>query len=257
MREIVGEIGREAVPDPLKVANNDRAGALTKRFYREATAERTEEGYELRLDGRPARTPGRNRLAVPSARVGEAMAAEWAAQGERIDPTSMPVTRTANSAIDGVANRMDAVRDDVAAFAGSDLLCYRADDPEGLVERQQAAWDPVLDRFASERGARFTLQTGIMPVEQPPQALDAVRERLAGIDDPFRLAALHVATTLTGSALLALAILDGWIDADAAWSAAHVDEDWNIELWGEDEEAMVRRAARKRDMDAAALILGS
>ena len=255
MRDMVGEIGRDATPDPMRVASNDRGSAMPKRFYRAATAERTDAGYELRLDGRPARTPGRQPLAAPSQPIGEAMAAEWAAQGERIDPMSMPVTRIANTAIDGVSQRMDAVRDDVAAFAGSDLLCYRADDPRGLVERQQAAWDPVLDRFEAEGPPRFALQTGIMPIEQPEAAMDGVRTRLGRINDPFRLAALHVATTLTGSALLAIALAEGWVDVDAAWTAAHVDEDWNIALWGEDEEAMRRRALRRRDMDAAALIL--
>ena len=255
MKDMVGEIGAGAVPDPMRVAGQGAKAALPRRFYKVATSEPTEAGFELRLDGRPARTPGRSPLAVRSARVGKAIAAEWEAQGERIDPITMPVTRTANSAIDGVAPRMAEVRADVAAFAGSDLLCYRADDPAGLVARQSEAWDPVLERFATTRGARFALQTGIMPIEQPPEALAAIEGRLNEIDDPLTLAALHVATTLTGSALLAIAVLDGWLDADAAWAAAHVDEDWNIALWGEDDEAMARRAQRRRDMEGAALIL--
>ena len=255
MRQIVGEIGAEAVPDPQRVAGQGAKAALPKRFYKLATSEATERGHELRLDGRPARTPGRSPLAVRSVAIGQAIAAEWNAQVERIDPFSMPLTRTANSAIDGVAGRMDEVRADIAAFAGSDLLCYRADDPDGLVWRQREAWDPVLDRFATDHGARFTLQTGIMPVEQPDAALAAIRARLDRIDDALTLAALHVATTLTGSALLALAVLDGWLGAEAAWAAAHVDEDWNIALWGRDDEAGARRAQRWRDMAAAALIL--
>lgn len=255
MKDMVGEIGAEAVPDPMRVAGQGAKAALPKRFYERAESVATDTGYELRLDGRPARTPGRSPLAVRSPRVGEAIAAEWEAQTERIDPITMPVTRTANSAIDGVAPRMAEVRADVAAFAGSDLLCYRADSPEGLVQRQSEAWDPVLERFASERGARFALQTGIMPIEQPPEALAAIAARLDEIDDPLTLAALHVATTLTGSALLAIAVLDGWLDADAAWAAAHVDEDWNIALWGEDEEAAARRAQRWRDMKGAGLVL--
>ena len=255
MREIVGEIGAKAVPDPQRVAGQGAKASLPKRFYELATSEATGAGYELRLDGRPARTPGRAPLAVRSAAIGEAIAAEWNAQAERIDPLSMPLTRTANSAIDGVAGRMEEVRADVAAFAGSDLLCYRADDPEGLVQRQREAWDPVLERFAAKYGARFTLQTGIMPVEQPPEAMAAIRARLDKVDDALTLAALHVATTLTGSALLAFAVLDGWLDAEAAWAAAHVDEDWNIALWGRDEEAEARRAQRWRDMAGAGVIL--
>ena len=255
MRQIVGEIGAEAVPDPQRVAGQGARASLPRRFYQEATSEATQRGHELRLDGRPARTPGRAPLLVRSAAIGRAIAAEWNAQTERIDPLSMPLTRTANSAIDGVAGRMTQVRADIAAFAGSDLLCYRADDPAGLVERQREAWDPVLERFAAERGARFTLQVGIMPVEQPPEALAAVAGRLDAVDDALTLAALHVATTLTGSALLALAVLDGWLDAEAAWAAAHVDEDWNIALWGRDEEAEARRAQRWRDMRAAAFVI--
>ena len=253
MRDILNEaVGTN--PDPVKVAAQSAKAHLPKRFYERAEAVASEGAYELRLDGRPARTPGRSPLAVRSARIGEALAAEWNGQRERIDPISMPLTRTLNSAIDGVRPRMGEVRADVLAFAGSDLLCYRADAPEGLVERQRAAWDPILERYAGE-GARFALATGIMPVEQPPEALDRVRAMLDAETDFLALAAMHVATTLTGSALLALAIRRRWTDADAAWNAAHVDEDWNIELWGEDDEASARRAQRRRDYDAAALIL--
>ena len=253
MRDILNEaVGSN--PDPVKVAARSQRDDLPKRFYKEARAVETGSGYELRLDGRPARTPGRSLVATASRRIGEAIAAEWNAQSERIDPVSMPITRTLNSAIDGVSPRMDDVRSDIAAFAGSDLLCYRADEPARLVERQAASWDPVLKRFANE-GARFSLATGIMPIDQPPGALNRVREMLADETDPLQLAALHIATTLTGSALLALAVQRQWIEADDAWSAAHVDEDWNIQLWGEDAEASARRDQRKRDYDAATFIL--
>ena len=253
MRDILSEaVGSN--PDPVRVAAQSAKSNLPRRFYERAEALATDAGYELRLDGRPARTPGRASVAAPSQRIGDAIAAEWNAQEERIDPTTMPLTRTLNSAIDGVAKRMNNVRADVLAFAGSDLLCYRADDPERLVERQREHWDPVLERFAEE-GARFTLATGIMPVEQPDGALMRVRSMLDDETGPLPLAALHVATTITGSALLALAVRKRWITPDVAWQSAHVDEDWNIELWGEDEEATLRRAQRHRDYDAATFIL--
>ena len=253
MRDILNEaLGSN--PDPVKVAARSQREDLPKRFYKQAQAVETDGGYELHLDGRPARTPGRAPVAAPSKRIGEAIAAEWNAQSERIDPVSMPVTRTLNSAIDGVAPRMDDVRADIAAYAGSDLLCYRADEPDRLVERQSEAWNPVLKRFA-EHGAPFALATGIMPIEQPASALDHVRGMLADEADPLQLAAMHIATTLTGSALLALAVRHAWLSPDDAWDAAHVDEDWNIELWGEDEEASARRAQRRRDYDAATFIL--
>ena len=252
MRDMLGGIEAEAVRDPQRSAG--KAPELPKRFYASATSERTDKGHELRLDGRPARTPGRQPLAVTDREVGDAIAAEWLAQGERIDPSTMPLTRMANSAIDGVAPRMDAVRDDILAYAGSDLLCYRADAPAGLVERQGAEWDPVLRRIEGE-GARFLLAEGIMPIEQPAATLDWFDRRLRQVGEPLRLTALHVATTLTGSAALALSVERGWLDAEAAWLAAHVDEDWNREQWGEDEIAASARAARKRDYDAATFIL--
>ena len=253
MRDILSEaVGSN--PDPVRVAAQSAKAHLPKRFYKRAEAVPMETGYELRLDDRPARTPGRSPVVAPSSRIGAAIAAEWNAQDERIDPVTMPLTRTLNSAIDGVAPRMDEVRQDVLAFARSDLLCYRADDPERLVRRQEEHWEPVLQRFAGE-GATFTLATGVMPVEQPHDALERVRTTLEDENSPLALAALHVATTITGSALLAVAVRRQWIAPDAAWNAAHVDEDWNVELWGEDEEATLRRAERRRDYDAAAFIL--
>ena len=252
MRDMFDKVGAEAVRDPQRSAA--QGVQLPKRFYEEATAVETGHGHELRLDGRPARTPGRSPLALAERRIAEAIAAEWAAQGERIDPATMPLTRMANSAIDGVAPRMDAVRDDILAYAGSDLLCYRAEGPAGLVERQNAAWNPVLNRLAEE-GARFNLAEGVMPVEQPSPTLETVRGWLDEIDDPMRLTGLHVATTITGSAILALSVERQWIAADEAWGAAHVDEDWNREQWGHDEIAEKARAVRRRDYDAAALIL--
>jgi chaperone required for assembly of F1-ATPase len=229
---------------------------LPRRFYREAEAVEEEGAFRLRLDGKPARTPARNPLAVPSRRLAAALEEEWSRQAERIDPATMPVTRLANSAIDGVAPRMEAVRADVVGYAGSDLLCYRAGEPEGLAERQARHWDPVLAWAERRLGVRFVLAEGLMHVPQPAETLDAFAAALARLDEPFALAGLHVATTLTGSALLALALAEGEIGVAEAWQAAHVDEDWNMQLWGEDAEALNRRAARLEEFRAAALALG-
>ncbi|MCR6650551.1 MAG: hypothetical protein NVV73_03140 [Cellvibrionaceae bacterium] len=169
----------------------------------------------------------------------------------------MPMLRLANTAIDGVANEMQAVLEDVMRFSSSDLLCYRADAPDGLVARQAEFWDPVLDWAQSALGARFFLAEGVMHVEQPRESVAAVGLWLRQREEPFRLSAIHLMTTLTGSALLALAVEARRLEPDAAWAAAHVDEDWNIAQWGEDAEVAERRKARRRDFDAAVALLGA
>ncbi|HMO28212.1 ATP12 family protein [Enterovirga sp.] len=229
--------------------------AKPKRFYREAKAEAGLDGHVLMLDGRPARTPAKNPLALPTRALGEAVAAEWAAQGETIDPSSMPLTRFANSAIDGVARDMAAVRAELARYAGSDLVMYRADAPEGLVRAQAEAWDPVLDWARESLGARFVLSEGVTFVAQPETSLARVSAALEGETSPFRLAALHVMTTLSGSVLLALMHEAGAISAEAAWRAAHVDEFFQEILWGLDAEAAERRSRREAEFLAASRIL--
>lgn len=229
--------------------------ALPKRFYRTAEMAAGEAGLALRLDGKTARTPARNPLVVSTPRLAAAIAAEWAGQGEFINPAAMPVTRLANSAIDGVAGRMAEVRDSVVAYLRSDLLCYRAGEPHGLVARQRELWDPILQRAERRHGVRFILSEGVMHVVQPDRTVAALSAEVAGFEDPFALAALQLTTTLTGSALIALALAAGEIGPEEAWTAAHVDEDWNIAQWGVDEEAAARRAARFLDFRAAALAL--
>jgi chaperone required for assembly of F1-ATPase len=165
----------------------------------------------------------------------------------------MPMTRFANSVVDAVVDRVEAVADDVAKYLGSDLLFYRAGYPEALVAREAAHWDPIVFWAASTLGAHFMLAEGIVHVRQPEPAIAAARAALP--NDPWSIAAVHVVTTLTGSALLALALLRGVRDADQVWKAAHVDEDWNIEQWGVDEEVAARRRARLVDFAAAAGII--
>jgi chaperone required for assembly of F1-ATPase len=241
--------------NPMEAARRLTAPTRQKRFYANATMEAEEGAVALRLDGKRAMTPGRRALAVSDRRLADAIAAEWNSQGELIDPLSMPVTRLANSAIDGVAPRLGDVRAEVLAYAGTDLLCYRSGEPEILVARQAAAWDPVLKWAEQRYGVRFLLAEGMVHVAQPETTIAVLSAAIDAFDDPFRLAGLSLATTLTGSALIALALAEGALDVDAAWVAAHVDEDWNIEKWGADAEAMQRRARRFEDFKAAALAL--
>jgi chaperone required for assembly of F1-ATPase len=224
-----------------------------RRFYETARAGPADNGLStVLLDGRPLRTPARALLAAPTP-LAEAMAAEWNAQAEIIEPTTMPLTRLVNTAIDGVAGAIEPVKDDIAAIAGNDLVIYRADWPEGLAERQRAAWDPVIADAQARFGVRLVLTEGVMPVRQDERLAPAVRAALP--NTPLPLAALHQLTTLTGSAFMALAVRAGALAFEDAWRAAHVDEDWNIMEWGEDAQAAERRAARKRDAEAAATIL--
>lgn len=231
------------------------AASATKRFYERATLEPDPGGFALALDGRRARTPGRASLVLPTEALGRAIAAEWNAQGATLDPRSMPLTRLANSAIDGVAPRMEEVRADLVRYAGSDLVVYRAGEPDRLVAEQAAAWDPVHAWARDELGAHFLLTEGVTFIEQPEAAIARVRETVAGETSPFAMAALHVMTTLTGSVLIALMHRAGAIEAAEAWRAAHVDELYQESLWGEDLEAGERRAGREAEFRAASQFL--
>ena len=185
--------------------------------------------------------------------MAQALASEWDAQGDVVDPAKMPLTRLANSIIDGVTDASPAVAAEVARYLGCDLVCYRAPGPAGLVVRQAGAWDPVLAWAREALGARFVLAEGLVFVAQPPAALAAAGAAIPL--DPWRLGALHSVTTLTGSALIALALAGGALSIDAAWAAAHVDEDWNMHVWGRDALALGRRASRFTEMQAAATVL--
>lgn len=243
-----------AGPGGAAPGRENPAPHLPKRFYKDVGVEPRDGGFAILLDGRPVRTPHKNHLQVPTAALAEAIGDEWRAQGEYIDPATMHLTRLANTAIDAVSAKMPEVANEIVAFAGSDLLCYRAEGPRDLVHRQAAAWDPVL-RWVGERiGATFTIVEGIMPVSQPAETLSAVAAAIAPLD-AFRLSALHVMTTLAGSAVLALARLMGRLSADQAWTAAHVDEDWQIAQWGEDAEAAARRKRRHAEFSAASRLL--
>jgi chaperone required for assembly of F1-ATPase len=238
--------------DPMRAAQANMRPAPVRRFYKAVEVGEADGGHLLLLDGRRARTPGRNAVAARSRALMLAVAAEWERQGGIVDPTDMPLTRLLNSAIDGVAHTMAETRADILGYAGSDLLCYRAQEPETLAARQAQAFDPVLRWAAESLGARFNVTAAVMHVAQPPEALAAVGATLDAYTDPAALAALSVMTTLSGSALLALAVAVGFLPAEAAWRAAHVDEDFQAEKWGADAEAAARRQARWRDFQAAA-----
>lgn len=241
--------------DPIALSRQSLKTPLRQRFYSHAEAAPCEGGFTVLLDGRPLLTPAKTRLVVPTAAAATALAAEWAAQPAEIDPTRMPLTRILNAALDGVAGARSEVAAEIAKYAGTDLVCYRAEGPASLVKAQAEVWDPILAFAEAGWGARFICIEGIIHVAQPAASLAAVATKIAAIADasggPIRLACLHVMTTLTGSVLIALARIDGVLSLEAAWAAAHVDEDYQMRLWGADAEALARRAQRFDEMAAA------
>ena len=256
MRDIFDDLAREGeidLPaDPMQAARRAMR-TLRRRFYAEASVADSADGHAVVLDNRPIRTPARHALELPTRSLAEAVAAEWQGQGEFIDPARMPLTRLTNTIIDGVTTAPQAVADEVVKYLASDLIFYRVDAPEGLVERQARHWDPLVAWARDELGARFVLAEGVMHVTQPDHALAAATPAVPR--DPWRLGAVHSITTLTGSALIALAVAHERVSPEAAWAAAHVDEDWNMDQWGQDPLATERRGFRFAEMQAAATVL--
>lgn len=242
--------------DPIRQAQRAMRTNMPKRFYKDVTVEQRDEGHVVLLDGRIVKTPGKLTLALRDARLAEAVADEWRAQETHILPDTMHLTRIANSGIEAVPPKREDVADEIAGYARSDLLCYRVETPERLAERHTQHWDPVLGWIEETFGARFTLAGGIVHVTQSDEALLAIRKAV-GAFEPMQLAALHTATSLSGSVLLALALAHGHLDTDTAWAAACVDEHWNVELWGEDTEATRARARKREEFSAASFVLAS
>ncbi len=254
MREFIEDIFINEPLDPMVSARQGARASLRKRFYERAhIGDKTGEGFPLLLDGKQVYTPARRALAAPTAQLADRIAQEWQAQDGVIDPATMSLTRLANVILDGVAPTPGPVTEEVVQYLGTDLLCYRAHSPAGLVERQNALWNPALDWAHETLGARFILVEGIVHAAQPAEALAAATAAIPG--DPWRLGALASVMTITGSALLALALNAGAFDADTVWAAAHVDEDWQISQWGSDREAEARRAGRLAEFNAAATVL--
>ena len=241
--------------DPVEAVRRSTRQLRRRRFYAQAATAPASEGHAVLLDDKPARTPARRSLAAPTLALAQAIAAEWQGQHDVIDPAKMLLTRLANAIIDGVVDAPVPVAEEIGKYLASDLLFYRADAPPGLVERQARHWDPILAWARQALGADFKLGQGVVYVAQPEAALTAARAVIPG--DPWRLGAVHTVTTLTGSALIALAMAGGALAADAAWQAAHVDEDWNMAQWGGDEMALARREFRFAEFQAAALVLAS
>ena len=222
-----------------------------KRFYREVTTCPLAGGWGIALDGRPMRTPSKAELIVPTAALAAAIAAEWEAQQGDIRPATMPLTRLAATAIDRTGAQRELVVAEVANYAGTDLVCYRADHPPALVARQQAEWQPLLDWAMLRYDAGLAVTHGILPQPQSPAALKAFAAAVAAQDD-FRLTALHAMTGTCGSLVIALALMEGRLDAGAAFAASQLDETFQIEAWGEDAEAAARRRNIAADIAATA-----
>ena len=215
-----------------------------KRFWKTATPVQRDGAWTIELDGRLVRTPGKAQLSVPTEAMATALAAEWEAQDETIDPNSMPVTRAANSAIDKVSLQFAEVAEIVAAYGDSDLICYRSDAPAELVRRQNEAWNPLVDWAEKNFGTRPLLAAGVMHVPQPPELLHAMQDAVSACG-LFELTALHDLVALSGSLVMGISLLKGEEDPATIWRASRIDEDYQIEQWGEDEEA-AEVAERKR-----------
>ena len=245
--------------DPRASARQHGSLVFPKRFYKSVEVVPREGGFSFTLDGRTARTPARRPIQLPTRQAAEALAQEWAAVEGEVDPRLMPFTRLVNSVIDGVSHTRAEVLDEILRYVSSDLLFYRAAEPTALVRAQEAAWNPVVDRIQGLLQSPFLLAEGVVFVPQPRTTLDRFAEVAGSLiggegGAPFRLGALHVMTTLTGSALLATAVASDWVTAEQAWAAAHIDEDYQIAEWGEDADAAERRAKRWIDMRTAALL---
>jgi len=222
-----------------------------KRFWKEVTID-GERG--IALDGRPVRTPGKTALTLPTPALAEAVASEWRAVEGEIDPRAMPMTGLANAAIDRINSDRGTFAASIAQWGESDLLCYRAESPEPLIARQAAAWDPLLDWARSRYDVRFVVTAGIMHQPQPAATLARLLEAVTA-RSAFELAPLSTIVTITGTLIGALALLEGATEPERLWTAAHVDEDWQAELWGRDPLALAAYEQRQRDYAAAVRFL--
>ena len=217
-----------------------------KRFYKDVAVVAADEGFEIQLDGRPVRTPARAALALPNARLAEAVAQEWRLQGDMVDPRSMPFTGLANGAIDQIEPNRESFAAGIAHYGESDLLCYRAEGPAELIAREAAAWDPLLAWVQQRYDVTFRVTQGIIPIAQPPETLERLGAVVA-FCDAFTLAGLSTLVTLSGSLVCGLALLDGVHDPETIWAASEIDEAWEMEQWGEDAEATARSARRAEE----------
>jgi chaperone required for assembly of F1-ATPase len=227
-----------------------------KRFYKDVSIGPAEGGFAVLLDGRPVKTPGRNPLVLPTERLAAAIAQEWQAQGDEVIATTMPLLRLANTVVDGVAVNREGVIDTILRFGENDLICYRAHQPPELVRRQGEGWDPLLDWMAQKHGARMRVAQGLTHVDQAQETLSALRRALEA-ESPFTLGGLHVIASITGSAVLALAVAGGFISDAKAFALSRIDETYQAEKWGEDAEAAKRAANLARELDKAVELMAA
>lgn len=225
-----------------------------KRKYKTVDVVESASGFGVTLDGKPVRTPAGKLFAASSRALAEAVAEEWRAQGDKVDPRSMPMTRFVATALDRVPTERERIVRDLAAFAETDLLCHWVEEPEVLVVRQRENWQPLLDWVAKSLGARFRIAAGVMPVEQPPETLAAIRARVAACDD-LMLVVLQTLAGSSGSIVLALAVVEAQIAAEEALRLSRLDEDYQIEHWGEDEESAATRRIAHADLVEAERVL--
>ncbi len=227
---------------------------VRKRFYKTAEVATAPGGFSVTLDGRPVRTPVGAPLVLPTEALAAAVAEEWLAQRETIQPHTMPLTQLAATALDRVAPRREAIIGQALSYASTDLLCYRAEAPPDLIDRQEAGWQPLLDWLSEACGATLEATQGIVPLRQPAAALDTLRDVLAELCD-LELTVLVTAMQTSGSLVIALALVRGRVDADTAFELSQLDESYQIERWGADEEAAERRRRLRDDMRSAAAFL--
>ncbi|HKQ46083.1 MAG TPA: ATP12 family protein [Rhizomicrobium sp.] len=227
-----------------------------KRFYKQVSVAPVASGFGVLLDGKPVKTPARNTLVLPTEKLASAIAAEWQSQSEDIIATAMPLLRLANTVIDGVAANREAVIGAILRFGENDLLCYRAHQPPDLAARQREGWDPLLDWVQQQHGVQMTVAEGLTHVDQPPEAMTALRRAFEGLDS-FTLGGLHVVASITGSAVLALAVGQGETSGAHAFQLSRIDENYQAEKWGEDGEAAKRATALARELDKAVELIAA
>jgi len=224
--------------------------SLKKRFWENASVVEAENGFGIQLDGRSVKTPSKTPLVVDFHAIAHDIASEWMAQGEQVDPSTMPTTRMANSVIDKVSVNRDAIIEMLSEYAGSDLLCYRATTPQGLIAEQARVWDPILEWSANTMQAPFRVTQGVMYVDQPAQSIEVYRAKLQNMND-YQLAGAHDLITISGSMVVSMALLTNHLDVDQAWSAVTVDEIWQEKQWGADEEAQESQKIKYQDFEFA------
>lgn len=242
--------------DGYRDAQKHARQELPKRFYKDVGVAPVKGGFAVTLDGKTPLTPGRIPVIVPVAAIATAMAGEWSAQAERIDPMTMPLVRLINSGVESGEDKVEALRDEIVKYAANDLLLYRADAPAGLVAAQEQYWDEALVRLARHFEVSFQPTIGILHQPQPEHTLAKLTAALRD-EGLFVLTALNSITSITGSGLLAIALWQELLDAEQVWTAAHVDEDFQQSQWGEVHEAVERRTKRRAEYDAAVLVLNA